>query len=304
MIPETRDGPWRTRVGPRYRDRGLSLTLDALQDLFGRAITHPTGVADFLAAADDATRAAFAASVDETAAFDRAARMSVYADAYFWRLHDVLADHFDHVAWLLGRDRFRNLATDYVLQHPSRDPDVRRFGARLPDFLATHVEATRCRGIAEIAAVEWAMVRALDVPQAPATSLASLAGVAVDAWPTMVLVPVASAWIGPAPRDFDALWRARAEGGATPLRPDAAIDASVLVWRCDRDDFAIQHRTLSDREATAWRAVIGGEPFAAWCEHAEDPSIAVQWLRAWISAGAIAGVVTAGARLGESPERS
>lgn len=282
----------------------MSPRLDALQDLFSRAITHPTGIADFLAEADDATRAAFVASLEETPHFDRAARMSVYADAYFWRLHDVLVDHFDHTAWLLGRDRFRNVVTDYVLRHPSRDPDVRRFGAGFASFLAAHALAAPCPGVAALASAEWAMVRALDVPQEPATTLAALAGLAMEAWATMVLVPVASAWIGVVPGDFEVLARARADDAPPPMRDHVLVDATLLVWRCDRDDFAIHRRVLGDREAEAWHAVGEGMPFASWCERAGDPAVAVQWLRAWISGGAIARIVTDGDRLGESPVRS
>ncbi|MBL8946584.1 MAG: putative DNA-binding domain-containing protein, partial [Myxococcales bacterium] len=117
--------------------------LEALQALFSRAIVHPEGIDAFLAEADPATRAAFDAAFDGTAEFDARLRMGVYADAYFWRLHDVLLDHFSLVAWILGPAGFRNLATDYVLQRPSEDPDVRRFGARLPAFLGGHPLADR-----------------------------------------------------------------------------------------------------------------------------------------------------------------
>lgn len=272
----------------RYDSAGLSEPLDALQALFNKAITHPTGIADFLAEADDATRERFAASLAQTPEFDRIARMTVYADAYFWRLHDVLTDHFDHVAWMLGPVRFRNLATDYVLHCPSEDPDIRRFGARLPAFLATHPASERCCGLSEIAAAEWAMVRALDLPQDVAMTEADLAAEPIDAWPTMVLVPVASAWIGRVPSDFDASWQARVAGAAPPDRAKVAIDADVLVWRSDVDAFAVVHRMLAPDEAAAWRAIAAGEPFAALCELTEDPATAVQWLRGWISSGSIA----------------
>lgn len=268
----------------------LAERLDALQALFSRAITHPTGIADFLAESDDATRELFAATLAQTLEFDRLGRMSVYADAYFWRLHDVLGDHFEHVAWLLGRDRFRNVATDYVLRCPSEDPDIRRFGARFPGFLATHAEARRCAGLAEIAAAEWAMVRALDLAQPPAMTEADLAAVPIDAWPAMVLVPVPSAWIGPVPADFDALWQRRAKDEPAPEVVDLPVDAEVLVWRNDVGGFAVTHRMLARDEATAWRSVAASAPFAALFEIAADPMTAVQWLRGWIASGSIARV--------------
>lgn len=255
--------------------------LEALQSLFHRAIVHPTGIDAFLAEADDDTRAAFDAAFADTPAFDRRARMSVYADAYFWRLHGVLLDHFGLVAWLLGPARFRNLATDYVLARPSIDPDIRRFGERLPAFVVEHAESARMPGLAELAAIEWAMVRALDVPQASPLAADALASLPADAWPAMQLHAQPSVFLGPCRYDFGALWTAHGDA-PSPTEPPPVIEAThVLVWRRHHD---VMHRVVEDAEAEALARVVAGTAFATLCEH-HDAETVVGWLVTWTRDG-------------------
>lgn len=258
--------------------------LDALQDLFARAIVHPRGIDAFLAEADADTRAAFDAGFDETPGFDRRARLGVYADAYFWRLHGVLLDHFSLVAWLLGPIRFRNLATDYVLHRRSTDPDIRRFGARLPAFVVDHAEHTRIPGLAELAAIEWAMVRALDVPHPAVCTADALAAVAPAAWPELPLVAVPSLFLGPCRHDFTALWQQHADAPG-PTDPPAAIDPHhVLVWRQHHD---VMHRSLGADEAAALTRIRDGVVFAALCED-HDAATVAGWLLQWVGDGLLA----------------
>jgi len=255
--------------------------LEALQALFHRAIVHPTGVDAFLAEADDATRAAFEATFADTPAFDRRARMSVYADAYFWRLHGVLEDHFGLVAWLLGPARFRNLATDYVLARPSIDPDIRQLGARLPAFLVEHAECRRVPGLAELAAIEWAMVRALDIPQPEPLVAATLATLPPDVWPSMPLHALPSVALWPCHYDVTALLAAHDDTPSPTTAPVPGEPRQVLVWRHDHD---VLHRTVDEPEATALVHVCAGVPFATLCE-THDAPIVVAWLSQWIEAG-------------------
>ncbi len=256
----------------------MSLSDD--QALLMRAITWPTGVAEFLAQADAPTRAWFERAFAETPAFDRVARVNVYAEAYFWRLHGVLADHFGLVAWLLGADRFRNVVTDYVLACPSVDPDIRRYGARFPTFLATHAEGARIVGLAEAAAIEWSMVMALDAPDERVATRDDLRALPLDAWPSLRLRAVATARVHACPLPFTRLWLEHASQPSpasppTPISP--AID--VLVWRVDLEPV---HRELDRAEASALALVLAGTTFEALCDRIGDPPTVVAWLQRWL----------------------
>ena len=112
------------------------LDLRRTQEFFWRAIAWPTGVRSFLAQADDATSQAFARTFVSGPDLDAAGRLEIYANAYYWRLHQVLTEQFSVAAEHLGVVRFHNRTTDYVLRCPSTHPDLRRFGARFSAYLA------------------------------------------------------------------------------------------------------------------------------------------------------------------------
>lgn len=253
-------------------------TLAETQALFWRAITWPTGVADFLRKSDDATRAAFAATFADSETFAREARVDVYADAYFHRLLGVLGDHFGLVAWLLGPARWNDLVTDYVWQQPSVDPDVRRYGERFAAFVANHREEARVPGLAELAAIEWAMVRALDVPQSPALRAATLHALPPERWSELRLVAVQSAAVLPSRLAFTELWR-RHGTEPSPVEPPLPGDPhAVLVWRHGLD---VMHRPVDPSEAAALAQLVTGAAFAELCVDRDPPTL-VAWLSRWL----------------------
>lgn len=254
------------------------MTLAEQQALFWRAITWPTGVADFLRNTDDATRAAFAATFDETATFARSERVGVYADAYFFRLLGVLRDHFGLVAWLCGDARFNDLVTDYVLASPSIDPDVRRYGARFPAFVAAHAESRRIAGLAEIAAIEWAMVHALDCVQSPPLRATDVRAVPPERWAELQLRAVQSAALLPTRLPFAELWR-RHDREPSPSTAPAPGDAHhVLVWRQGLEPM---HRVPAPPESVALARVIAGTSFGDLCSDHDAPTL-VGWLSRWL----------------------
>lgn len=256
----------------------MSALADA-QALLWRAITWPTGVEDFLRCSDDATRAAFAATFAGSEGFAREARVGVYADAYFNRLLGVLRDHFGLVAWLCGPARFNDLVTDYVLQRPSVDPDVRRFGERFAAFVAAHPEGARIVGLAELASIEWAMVRALDIVQDLPLRSDVLRRLAPDAWPSLRLHAVQSAALLPSALPFAALWAAHDREPAS-AQPTFAVERhAVLVWRQGLD---VMHRVVAPDEATAIAGVCAGTELAALCV-GRDAATVVAWLQTWLA---------------------
>lgn len=247
--------------------------------LFVRAIAWPTGVADFLVQCDDATRAAFERAFVSTPGFDRVARVGVYAEAYYWRLHGVLLDHFGLVAWLLGAARFRNVVTDYVLRCPSVDPDVRRYGGRFAAFLGAHAEGARVPGLAEVAAIEWAMVTALDAPDERVSTADELRAVPMDAWPGLRLRAVATARVLACALPFASLWAEHFDAPGPSVLPDVRA-CDVLVWRRGLD---VVHRELDASEARALSLVIAGCSFGELCDRVGEAPVVVGWLQRWLA---------------------
>jgi hypothetical protein len=261
------------------------------QALWWRAITWPTGIDDFLAQADAATREAFAATFVGDEALDARRRMSVYAESYFWRLAEVLREQYRVLAWLLGAARFHDFVTDLVWQRPSQSPDVRRFGAGLPDFLAEHPLEAAHGGLCELARVERAIVEAIDVPDEPSVGRAELQAVPVEAWPALRLRAAGHVRVLATRRSYPrafAAWKAEEPSPEpVPALPDDG-PFHVLVWRRQLEVF---HRALEPAAAATLRAALQGGTFEAMCDAALevdpglDPGAVVGWLARWLDDG-------------------
>jgi hypothetical protein len=197
--------------------------------------------------------------VEPSAKLDRRGRLRVYADAYFWRLRDVLREDFPKVAGVLGPERFERLVAEYLRSYPSENPSVRHLGRLMAQFLAEH----RASGhddlppfLSDLARLEWARVEAFDAPDAEAIGAEEMRLIPAERWPELRFYPV------PALEVFDAAWPVHRiwDGDAAGESPEPA---TIMVWRAR--DFQVLHRAVDQRAADALRALIAHEPFAAIC---------------------------------------
>ncbi len=264
------------------------MTLESTQDLLWRAITWPSGVKDFLAQSDEATRRAFSACFRGTADMSAELRVEVYAESYFWRLHGVLEEQFPLEAWLLGEARFRNLVTDYVLAKPSIDEDLRQYGARFCDFLAEHESSRIEPDLASLARIDWALTEVLDESDDPILAVDALADIPVEEWPGLRFEATSSTRVLTSGADFVDLWRRRKRAEAPPeniRRHDPPLH--IVVWR---EHYDVYHRRAEPGEGLALDAMMTGRPFAEICEAARglaSPEDVAGWLAGWLRAGLI-----------------
>lgn len=241
------------------------------------------------ALADDPVAAAAApdllTAVEPSATLAAGARLRIYADAYFWRLRDVLTEDFPQVARLLGPERFEDVARHYVRSHPSEDPSVRHLGRDMAAFLRRRSDLPPYLG--DLAQLEWARQEVFDAPDAAPLTLAALRRVALEDWPRLRLRP------SPALAVVRATWpvhHLRAEGDPAALE---AAPTVLRVWRAE--DGAVYHAPLDARAADALDRLLAGEPFASLCAAFADlpPDEAAREATAlllrWIEDGIIAG---------------
>jgi hypothetical protein len=257
-----------------------------VQELFLDAIRWPTGVAGFLESGGDERRRAIHQSFESTEGFGAVERLEVYASSYFYRLLGALRELFPRLCFLCGELEFHNLVTDYVLECPPRDADLRRLGDGLPEFLHTRVL------LAETASLERALNSALDAPDAPALSEAELSAVPPEHWPELRF-----AWTPPTQLlcvrcDLEGLERhyaAADRSAALSLQPDGSHALVV-----GRRGHATYFRALGRAEAIAFAALWQGESFAVACERLESagepPAQLVPWLQRWLADGTIASI--------------
>jgi hypothetical protein len=211
-------------------------------------------------------------------------RVQVYADMYFVRLRDALAEDFPALAGALGDERFATLVRRYVDEHPSDRPSLRDLGRHLPDFVARHPDLLIGPWQAELAQLEWAMVEAFDALDQPTLRAADLDALPADAWPGLHVAPVASLKLLACDAPVDVLRDGILAGNE--VREVAHDRVLLRVWRQSTTVF---QRRMQPLEAAALRWMLPGVSFAELCAwlgddtRAEDPaSAAMHLLALWL----------------------
>lgn len=247
--------------------------LSKIQRRFWRYLTHPTGVATAVAVigADDEA----AAPVSRWIAIDEESvaveRLDVYANMYFFRLRDILAEDFECVHRAIGADQFHNLVTDYLIDHAPNDPNIRNVGARFAAFIESTPLMQTWPWLASLARFEWNRIDVFDRADATLLAQEHLADLAPEAWPTLTLELIPALSIVQLEYAAHELWTSIRDGEA-PSRTDPAPTA-LVIWR---RGFRVYHRTVDPPELEALDAIANGHPFATVCERlmAGDDDIA------------------------------
>jgi hypothetical protein len=206
-------------------------------------------------------------------------RLDIYANMYFYRLRDGLAEDYPKVSAIIGGADFHNLVTDYLLRHPSTHWSLRYLGAALPGFLAGHPLAERFPFLADLARLEWARIDVFDAPDAPLLSRDSLTSRSPEVLDELPIRPIPASRLLALDWNVAPVWRtveddlAGDESGGThsaavmatgsecfssPLAidPPERRRCHLLVWR---HDFAVLHRSLNAVESACLAAAAGGE---------------------------------------------
>lgn len=241
-------------------------TLAATQQLLRRLITAPEGVAATLAADADRggdLRDALAATIRGDGGLDAVQRLDIYANMYFFRLLDVVQEHYPATRALFGDVGFHNLITDYLLHHPPAHFSVRHVGDHLPDFVATHAAGLGRPYLAELAQLEQGINDAFDAEDQPALSPADLADVPVAGWAGMRL------HLHPSVRLLRGDWGVHTVRGQVDRGEPAAVPlpepTALCVWR---QDLVVVHRAIDIAEYEALLLVQQGATFGAICSAA------------------------------------
>ncbi len=261
------------------------IRLKNLESLLYRLITAPSGVAEGLAAERDLDAAALGAIVLGDDRLSAEARVDIYANMYFYRLRDALKEDFPATLAVLGDDNFHNLVTGYLLEYPPSEPSLYYCGRYLPTWLRDHPLREGAPFIADLAALERAIVEVFQGPDAAAVEPDALRAIAPVDWPAMKLKIQPSAQILALDWQVSDLLRAVEED--RPWIPASRAVVKVLVWRRNARIF---HRDLETAEADALDAASGDATFAEICArvaanaNTQDPVAAMnRMLARWLS---------------------
>lgn len=211
--------------------------------------------------------------------------LQIYHHAYRARLVESLRGDYPTVHHWLGDDEFEGLAHAYLRAHPSRHFSLRWLGAAFADFIESWLVPAQAAPLAELARLEWAFTLAFDAPDAASLTLAQMAQLPAQDWPTLRLALLPSVQQVPCRHNSLALWRSVKKDGDFPGSQPLKRPELCLVWR---QALVGQYRSLAEEEGRALLGMVEqGWTFAELCAELGDPMQAAHWLKLWISEGVV-----------------
>jgi hypothetical protein len=266
------------------------LGLAGLEALLYRLITAPRGVEEGLANEKSFRAAGLESIICGDDRLSAKERVEIYANAYFYRLLDVLKEDFPATLAVLGDVNFHNLITGYLIEYPPTEPSIFYAGRHLQDFLRTHPMRDQSPFLADLAGLERTTLEVFHGPEAQSLDAAGMREVPPQDWPAMTLRTHPAARIMDLGWCVDTLLRAVENNEA--WEPSAPGPASILVWR---QNSRVYYRQLESGERTALGLAQNGATFAAICdaivaETAECDDFAAlinQLLARWLSDGVL-----------------
>ena len=236
------------------------MKLAEVESLFYELVTARDSVAATVAARGAEMRRAVEEMVAGDARLPAIARLEIYADMYFVRIHDVLGEEFAKTAAALGAAAFHGLVLDYLDARRPEHPSMREAGARLPAFLATHPTTARRPWLADLARLERARLEMVDGADAETLTLEALRTVLPERFAALLLLLVPSHALFATRFDVVPIWRSDEPGAAVP----EASPSALLVWRRELD---VLHRAVDGEEADWLRRLEAGEvTFGELCD--------------------------------------
>jgi hypothetical protein len=234
--------------------------LSQLQALLYGLIVAPKGVAEALT--HETIPIDLGQIVVGDARMSAVERAEIYADAYFYRLLEVLKEDFPATLAVTGADEFHNLATAYLIAHQPSEPSLLYAGQYLADYLDRSAIPARWPFIADLARLERALIDSFHAADAPALDRAALESIPPDEWPTIGLKLHPATRVLKLRLRVDEIVHAIAENRQSPP-PALAEPLTLIVWRKQTEVF---HRCAELPESITLDFIERGRDLGAICE--------------------------------------
>jgi hypothetical protein len=227
------------------------MKLAAIEGRFYELVTGRESVAATVAARGPEALRGVEEMVAGDARLPAIARLEIYADMYFVRIHDVLADEYAKTAGALGAAGFHGLVLDYLDACRPNHPSMGEVGARLPAFLAAHKMTAGRPWLAELASLERARLEMVDIADAETLTLEALRALPAERFAPLRLRLVPSHTLYATEFDVVSLWRSEEPAALLESSPTA-----LLVWRRELE---VLHRAVDGEEADWLRRLEAGD---------------------------------------------
>lgn len=220
---------------------------------------------------------------------DAGERVEIYARMYLYRLVDAVAEDVPHTSRVLGHEAFVDLVRDYLLEHPSRSPDIGQVGRSFGAWLRTR-SGIRA-DLPDLALLERARSEVRTAPDAPVAGGEALQSLPPDALPQARFVFSPALRVLRLQHDVRAVWDAL-EAEHEPPPPVAAV-TTAAVWR---QEFKVFHTMLSEPEAHGLTLGREGgtleEICGAFAGEPEPAQAAFRTVLSWFADGWVAAVTS------------
>ena len=243
----------------------MNSSLADLQSLLYRLITSPAGAEEAAAHEPMLQGCGLEGVIAGDEGLSAGERVRIYANAYFYRLHDILKEEFHCTYTVLGDVNFHNLITAYLVEYPPTEPSVLYAGAQLPRYLQSinsfaGIPISQWPFLADLARLERVCLEVVHGVDAATLDESWLRQLTPELWPSLRIRLQPAAQILDVEWSVDRLMATIKDGRQweTPVRTSAAI----LVWRGKSQ---VRYRCLEPGERAALRVAASGSDFAAMC---------------------------------------
>tara|TARA_R110000868_G_scaffold235421_1_gene489344 strand:- start:6317 stop:7096 length:780 start_codon:yes stop_codon:yes gene_type:complete len=221
-------------------------------------------------------------------------RIDIYANAYRYRLIDVLFDDYEKLSVLLGDEEFNNCANSYIDIYPSNNRSIRWFGQNLSRFLKKNKPYSDLKFLSEIAEFEWNLMSTFDAPDNDCITIDSLRHISPEKWGQLTFKFTSSLKKLQFKWNTLNLWKSINEN-TIPVEPEKLEHIQTcIVWR---QNMETNYRMLSLPESVAINYAVNGKSFCSICEilcdYMDEDKVSftvANYLKSWVMDGLIISV--------------
>lgn len=261
--------------------------LAVVQRWFHAVITHPSGIDAGAAVAGQACvspipRSDLESMITRSDNLTASERIAIYANAYYARLIECMAETFPVLKRTLGAEAFDAFVFGYLQDYPPRSYSLTHLGAHFVHYMI----ATRPRRpesapmgaeppadwsdfFIDLARLEWTVAEVFDGPGVeddPAWTPSQSAGLQSNAPEDLVLEVAPSLRLLSTRYPVNDFYTAiRNAPDNTPIQPPSPQTSYVAVHRLD---YVVRRYDLSHCQYTLLHELLGGSPMGAVLERA------------------------------------
>jgi hypothetical protein len=268
-----------------------SPSLSNLQQWMRWVLTHPHGVRAALTKPHALKHCLKV--IGETPDVDRATRLSIYGNGYFWRIIEAVGSTFSSVRNVIGADEFHDLARAYLVKYPSRFKSIDDIGGHLAVFLKKTALIKRFPFLSDLAAVEWAAHQAFFADDEPAFQPKRFKNIQPDTWLQATLRLHGSVRLLRTDWPVNELWREDGQWASQKIRRFKKARHFYLIHRNATDKF-VRMPEITSAQFQLLTSLYAGRTLRRALSKlpaSVDKSGALQtWFQAWFEDGIVSDI--------------